>query len=66
MRPVRDALAQLQIAYARGAGTEPTAQGGPGEAGGEGEAPAQPEEPSKPKPSGRLWVPPGSIGLSGF
>jgi hypothetical protein len=51
MKPVRDALAQLQIAYAREVGT--------GE-----EAPPQTqetrEEPEKP-PSG-LWVPPGSGG----
>ena len=41
---VRNALSQLQMAYAQGA----TA----------GEAPpAEPEQPSPPPPSGRLWVP---------
>lgn len=51
MRPVRDALAQLQIAYAR-------------EVGGGQEAPAQPQEAREQprKPAGRLWVPPGSAG----
>jgi hypothetical protein len=47
---VRDAVAQLQMAYAQGTG------GAPGAAPG-GEAPAQ--EPPKPpsQSSGRLWVP---------
>jgi hypothetical protein len=65
MRPVRDALAQLQIAYARGVGTGPSEQQGPGDAASQAEEPqAQPgraqEPPSRPKQSGRLWVPPGS------
>jgi hypothetical protein len=64
MRPIRDALAQLQIAYAREIGAGPSeGRGGEGEVEGEGgnaqartgQAPEQP-----PKPSGRLWVPPGS------
>jgi hypothetical protein len=42
---VREALSQLQMAYARGTG------GGEG-----GEPPAQPQPP-KPPSSGRLWVP---------
>lgn len=51
---VRDALSQLQLAYAQ------SAQGGqaaPG--GGEQAVPAasQPAEPEPPKPSGRLWIP---------
>jgi hypothetical protein len=51
MKPVRDALAQLQIAYAR-------------EVGAVQQAPAEGEEAPKPpsKPSGGLWVPPGSSG----
>jgi len=56
VRPVRDALSQLQIAYAREIG------GGEGEppAAGAGEGP-EPEEQKPPRggPSG-LWVPPGS------
>jgi hypothetical protein len=64
--PVKDALAQLQMAYARlageggGGGGEP----GPGEGGGSGGPPGGPP-PSEPPPSGsgpaqssgRLWVP---------
>ena len=45
---VRDAVSQLQLAYAQGTGGG--AQGG--------EAPAEPgSEPPKPSSSGRLWVP---------
>ena len=56
--PLRDALSQLQMAYAQLAGgpggspeggPEGGAQGEPGEQGGEGPGPAQ--------SSGRLWVP---------
>jgi hypothetical protein len=52
VRPIRDALAQLQMAYAR------ESQEAGGEAGGTGEtAPQdQPEAPRKPGDSG-LWVP---------
>ena len=47
IRPVRDALAQLQMAYAQRAGTP---AGTP-----------EPEQPSsKPRPSGGIWVPPGT------
>lgn len=66
MRPVRDALAQLQIAYAREADAGPAEQKGAvaEPAGGEGEAQAQPgqtrEQPFRQP--GRLWVPPGSKG----
>jgi hypothetical protein len=51
IKPVRDALAQLQIAYAR-------------EIGAVQEAPEEGQEAQKPpsKPSGGLWVPPGSAG----
>lgn len=51
---VRDALSQLQLAFAQ------SAQGGGAAAGG-GEEPApaasQPAEPEPPKASGRLWIP---------
>jgi hypothetical protein len=65
MKPVRDALAQLQIAYAREVGapapdraeTGPEAEAGAADAGGRSQQPEQPR-----KPSGRLWVPPGSAG----
>ena len=50
---VRDALSQLQLAFAQGA-----QGGGPAPA---GEAPAggaePPQQPEQPKSSGRLWVP---------
>ncbi|MDP9346744.1 MAG: hypothetical protein M3P44_13720 [Actinomycetota bacterium] len=57
--PIKEALSQLQMAYARQ--PEVTAEGGAPEGGGEGAAP----EPEQPKPgdrgpaqsSGRLWVP---------
>ena len=43
---IRDALSQLQMAYAQG------------QSGGTGEPAApKPEEPAKPSSSGRLWVP---------
>lgn len=51
---VRDALSQLQLAFAQ------SAQGGQAAPGaGEEAAPgaAQPAEPEPPKPSGRLWIP---------
>ena len=57
--PIRDAVSQLQLAYARGTGAAGQEGGGapqggagegaPGEKGGEGTGPAQ--------SSGRLWVP---------
>lgn len=59
-RPLRDALAQLQVAYARLAGGEPGAEGPPGGEGGPGEPPPAPEGDRGPGPaesSGRLWVP---------
>ena len=53
LAPVKDALAQLQMAYARASGEPPPAEPGPGEPGQEpqegGAGPAQ--------SSGRLWVP---------
>ena len=47
---VRDAVSQLQLAYAQGAG-------GGGQGGGEPGAGPKPQEPPKPPSSGRLWVP---------
>jgi hypothetical protein len=60
-QPLQDALAQLQIAYAREAGT-PAAGAGPegeGPASGPG-GPADAEPGERPRGSGRLWTPPGS------
>jgi hypothetical protein len=62
LRPLRDALSQLQMAYAREAqandGADPTAERAqPGET---GNPPPRSEEPGAPGPaqsSGRLWVP---------
>ena len=44
---IRNALSQLQMAYAQG-----TQQGG-----GAGETPAEPQQPDRPPSSGKLWVP---------
>jgi hypothetical protein len=66
MRPVRDALTQLQLAYARETGAaEPGAQPGEGEPPAGGEAAAPPTEHPRGPAQGRepppgLWVPPGS------
>jgi hypothetical protein len=55
---VRNALSQLQVAYAQGAGEgggpgeTPPSPGGPAQQGGAGE-PQQPQQP----PASRLWVP---------
>lgn len=61
VRPFREPLAQLQLAYAR-----MTEEGGPGApaTGGEGPAPGTPgpDAPPGPDPASRLWVPPGSRG----
>jgi hypothetical protein len=60
--PVRDTLAQLQMAYSQlrsQPGGEPQEPSGSGEGGGE-EPPAGQEKPEGPGPaqsSGRLWVP---------
>jgi len=62
LRPLRDALSQLQIAYARetqaGGATAPAAPQAP-PAGGEKAPPAEPESgaPGPAQSSGRLWVP---------
>ena len=61
VRPIRDALSQLQLAYARLAGTqvaeEPRA---PGAQRPEQQPPGQ--GPERPTGAGGLWVPPGSGG----
>jgi hypothetical protein len=73
VRPLRDALAQLQMAYARevqsgaaAATQEPSGQSvatpAAGEAGdaakeGESQSPQRPDEPGPAQRSGRLWVP---------
>jgi hypothetical protein len=54
---VRNALSQLQMAYAQMAGGRPGGEqpgGGQPPAGGQ---PQQPETPGQPPSSGRLWVP---------
>jgi hypothetical protein len=73
VRPVRDALAQLQMAYAQEAGAagqppsgeptgEPEAERGRGPAEGAAEPPGQAPAPGQARrSSGRLWVPPGSV-----
>lgn len=67
VRPVREALSQLQLAYAQlaGGGTEP---GGGPEGQGGGGGPGTPEQrppasgTQRPQGAGGLWVPPGSAG----
>jgi hypothetical protein len=58
---IRDALSQLQLAYAQLAGGAPGegGAGGPGGAPGGGQTPPQgPGEPGSPPPGGsRIWVP---------
>jgi hypothetical protein len=68
--PIREALSQLQLAYAQLAGAEPAGEGeggggtggpqGPGPGGPAGERPGP--APRRPADSGGLWVPPGSTG----
>lgn len=73
VQPVHDALAQLQLAYAREVGAAPAPGATPAEpAGGTPESPQPPGRPAPdpgpgpaqaPRPGGapgRLWVPPGS------
>jgi hypothetical protein len=58
VRPIRDALAQLQMAYAQRAG----APEGPQDAGQQAQSPPRPRDQpsSNTGPSGGLWVPPGT------
>jgi hypothetical protein len=66
VRPVREALAQLQMAYAGQAGRPREAPGSGAQAEDEAgsaatrESGGTRESAGKPKPSGRLWVPPGT------
>jgi hypothetical protein len=71
VRPIRDALSQLQLAYAQLAGGEPEGGGpggprggepGPGAPGGGRPAPASPGGQQRGGSAGGLWVPPGSGG----
>ncbi len=75
VRPLRDALAQLQMAYAHeaqsaGADRDPGAEdGGPAPPPGQGRPEAAPDPGARqagagrrPSPRGGLWVPPGSDG----
>lgn len=55
VRPFREPLAALQLAYAQ-AVEQPDAAGAPPEAEGAGPAPPPPAD----APGGRLWTPPGS------
>jgi hypothetical protein len=57
--PIRDALAQLQMAYAREAGAPPGGEPG-GESGPGGGAERPPPAGPRPGAPGGLWVPPGS------
>ena len=63
VRPIRDALSQLQLAYAQLAGAEPGAEPGGGEPGGGGSSAEAPRSaPPRPGGPGGLWTPPGSTG----
>jgi hypothetical protein len=61
LRPLRDALSQLQMAYAREAGAsapaDPPATQAPTEAKPEAPAPGESAGPGPAQSSGRLWVP---------
>jgi hypothetical protein len=59
VRPIRDALSQLQLAYAREAGTEGVSPE-PAREPGEGREQGPPGQERQTRPTGRLWVPPGS------
>jgi hypothetical protein len=61
--PIRDALSQVQMAYARESqGGGAPASGAPGQpsAPPQGEAGASPEEEERAKARSKLWTPPGS------
>jgi hypothetical protein len=60
VKPVREALAQLQMAYAREAGTEAGSPEGGGEPGPGGAGGAPPAPQQRRGGPGGLWVPPGS------
>ena len=52
-KQVKDALSQLQLAYARSGAAPPAKPAAPGDKA----APAKPDEPESAVASGRLWVP---------
>jgi Domain of unknown function (DUF1844) len=58
-RPLRDALSQLQMAYARAAQAQPApeAQAPPADAANAGDADSASKGPGPAERSGRLWVP---------
>jgi hypothetical protein len=58
LQPIRDALSQLQMAYAREVGAADQAKPAT-ETDAQQKEPRQEQPPSRPKRSG-LWVPPGS------
>jgi hypothetical protein len=65
VKPIKDALAQLQMAYAQLAGgpAGPAEQAGPSPEQSPEEREAEPRTeppPARPSSSGRLWVPPGT------
>jgi hypothetical protein len=62
LRPIRDALSQLQMAYAHevGATGQPEPAGGDAESEAPQKQPRAGQPPPKPGRSGGLWVPPGS------
>ena len=55
-KQIRDALSQLQLAYARSGATPPAGAGAGGARSSE-QPPAKPEGPGPAGSSGRLWVP---------
>jgi hypothetical protein len=60
VRPIRDALSQLQLAYAQLAGTGDVPE--PGSPGPQPEQQPPGRGPERPTGAGGLWVPPGSGG----
>ena len=55
---VREALSQLQMAYAQLAGGQPAPEGAPSEPGPQqAEEPQKPEGPGPAQSSGKLWIP---------
>ena len=52
-KQVKDALSQLQLAYARSGAAPPAAAAAPGDKA----SPSKPEESESAVASGRLWVP---------
>jgi hypothetical protein len=55
--PIRDALSQLQLAYAQLSGKESSEPAAKPDKPGRPDEPNKPDEPGPPKSSGRLWIP---------